>query len=209
MSEPRIELLGVPQSNFTRAVRITLEEKGVPYDLHPLAPHTPEILAVHPWGKIPVLRKGDFSLCESRAIVGYLDRVYPEVPAIPTNTPEIAAQVDQWISILSTVVDTVLIRRYALSFLFPNGPGGSVDREIIDAVIPEMRKAIQALDIALSGKTALAGDQFTFADALLTTMLEVTVTLPEGRGLMEGALNVTRYLEHHADRPSVAATRPW
>jgi glutathione S-transferase len=154
------------------------------------------------------LRKGDFSLCESRAIVGYLDRIYPEVPAIPADTPELAAQVDQWISILSTVVDTVLIRRYALSYRFPDGPGGSVDRDIIAAVVPDMRKALQTLDVALAGKSVLVGNHFTFADALLMTMLEVTVTLPEGRALMEEMLNATRYLKHHAERPSVAATRP-
>ena len=38
--------------------------------------HTPEIDAIHPFGKMPVLRHGDFTLCESKAIATYLDRAF-------------------------------------------------------------------------------------------------------------------------------------
>jgi glutathione S-transferase len=44
------------------------EEKGVPYDLVPVPPHSPEVEAIHPLGKIPAMRHGDITLCESKAI---------------------------------------------------------------------------------------------------------------------------------------------
>ena len=37
----KVEIIGMPQSTFVRVVRMTCEEKGVPYDLKPAAPHSP------------------------------------------------------------------------------------------------------------------------------------------------------------------------
>jgi glutathione S-transferase len=57
MSE--LEIIGVPQSNFVRTVRIACEEKQVPYRLTPGRPRSPEVKAIHPLGKIPVMRHGE------------------------------------------------------------------------------------------------------------------------------------------------------
>jgi glutathione S-transferase len=43
-------------------------------------PHTPEIDAVHPLGKIPALRHGDVTLAESRAICFYIDHAFGGPP---------------------------------------------------------------------------------------------------------------------------------
>jgi glutathione S-transferase len=66
MSE--LQIIGAPQSNYVWVVRIACHEKGVPYTLVPVMPHTPEVDAIHPLGKIPVLRHGNVTLAESRAI---------------------------------------------------------------------------------------------------------------------------------------------
>jgi glutathione S-transferase len=63
---PELQIIGVPQSNYVWVVRIACHEKGVPYTLLPVMPHTPEIEAIHPLGKIPALRHGDVVLAESR-----------------------------------------------------------------------------------------------------------------------------------------------
>ena len=60
-----LEIIGAPQSNFVRTARIACMEKGVPYTLTPARPHTPEVDAVHPLGKIPAMRHGEVTLCES------------------------------------------------------------------------------------------------------------------------------------------------
>ncbi len=59
-----VEILGFAPSTYTRVARMACEEKGVSYELKPLQPHSPEVLAIHPFGKIPALRHGDFELCE-------------------------------------------------------------------------------------------------------------------------------------------------
>jgi len=70
--------------NDSRSQRILwlLEELGAPYDIKPyqrdattrLAP--PELKAVHPLGKSPVISDGDITIAESGAIVDYLQRTY-------------------------------------------------------------------------------------------------------------------------------------
>src|SRR5262249_22807713 len=57
-----LEIIGAPQSNFVCTTRIACMEKGVPYTLNPARPHTPEVDAVHPLGRIPAMRHGDVTL---------------------------------------------------------------------------------------------------------------------------------------------------
>ena len=50
----------IPGSPFGRAVLTTLEEKGASYRLSPVAPgglRSPEHLARHPFGRVPVLEQ--------------------------------------------------------------------------------------------------------------------------------------------------------
>ena len=64
MSE--LQIIGVPQSNYVWVTRIACHEKGVSYRLLPVFPHTAEVDAVHPLGKIPALRHGDVTLSADR-----------------------------------------------------------------------------------------------------------------------------------------------
>src|SRR6185312_11665841 len=65
---PELQIIGAPQSNYVWVSRLACHEKGVTYTLVPVMPHTPEVDAVHPLGKIPALRHGNVTLAESRAI---------------------------------------------------------------------------------------------------------------------------------------------
>ncbi|MGG5888468.1 glutathione S-transferase family protein [Falsiroseomonas sp. HC035] len=78
-----IEIIGFPQSNFVWAVRIACAEKGVPHSLVPRPPHHPEVTAIHPLGKVPVMRHGAVRLAESRAICLYLDHAFPRPALMP------------------------------------------------------------------------------------------------------------------------------
>src|SRR6266446_3698539 len=87
----------IPGSPFGRAVLTTLEEKGARYSFSPLAPgglRSPEHLARHPFGRVPVLEHDGFLLYETQAILRYLDRVLPN-PALTPADPRRAARMDQ------------------------------------------------------------------------------------------------------------------
>ena len=79
----------------------TLEEKGASYRLAPMAPgahKSPEHLARHPFGRVPVLEHGGFVLYETQAILRYLDRVLP-APALTPADQNRAARMDQVMNI--------------------------------------------------------------------------------------------------------------
>src|SRR5215469_2884865 len=100
MSKP--EIIGSARSSYTRVVRLVCEEKGIDYTLTETLLGSPEIRAVHPFGKMPVLRHGNFALCESKAIASYLDCAFPG-PALMPDDPQQAALAEQWVSLINTV----------------------------------------------------------------------------------------------------------
>ncbi len=114
-----IEIFGIPQSNFVRAVRMVASEKGLAYVHRPVRPHTADALAVHPLGLVPGLRHGEIRLGESQAIVAYLDRLKTDPPMGPTGSPAEAAEIVQWMSIVATSVDRIIIRDYVVPYVFP------------------------------------------------------------------------------------------
>ena len=204
---PNVEIIGMPQSTFVRVVRMTCEEKGVPYDLNPVGPHSPEINAIHPFGKVPAMRHGDVELCESKAIATYLDRVFDGPKVIPED-PRLAAEVEQWVSMVNTTIDPVMIRTYLLSYIFPKGADGKPDRAVIDGAVPAMRKQFEVLDRAVAKSGYLVGTGYTLADINLMPILFYVQRFPEGGEAMKAATDLTAYFERNAGRPSFQNTMP-
>jgi glutathione S-transferase len=117
------EIIGSSRSTYTRVVCMVCEEKGIEYQLTQAELGAPEVVAIHPFGKMPVLRHGDFELCESKAIATYLDRSFPGPRLIPSD-PRLGALTEQWVSLVNTVMDATLIRTYLLAYAFPRTADG-------------------------------------------------------------------------------------
>jgi glutathione S-transferase len=201
-----LQLIGAPASNYVWVCRIAATEKGVPYSLTSAMPHTPEVDAIHPFGKIPVMRHGAVTLAESRAICLYIDRTFDGPALVPADTAA-AAQVEQWVSIVNTHVDPVWLRQYAGAYLFPGTPDGTPNRPVIDAALPKMEQQFAAMDRAVAGGH-LAADRFTLADMNFLPILYYMGKFPESAALRDRHANLTAYLERHLARPSVQATIP-
>jgi glutathione S-transferase len=202
-----LQILGAPQSNFVWVVRMACAEKGVPYDLVPLRPHCPEIDAIHPFGRIPAMRHGDLELCESKAIVTYIDRSFGGPRLIPDD-PVAAAKVEQWVSLINTTIDPVMVRGYLLAYFFPGTSDGSPDRAKIDATLPVMRKQAEILDGVVAKTGYLAGDAFSLADIDLLPILYYLQKLPEGTDVVRSNKNLLAYFDRHAERPCFKSTIP-
>ena len=203
----KIKIIGVPQSNYVWVVRMACEEKGVPYEIAPVRPHTPDIDALHPLGKIPGMRHGDVSLCESKAIVTYIDKTFAGPKLIPEDARS-AAEVEQWVSLVNTAIDPCLVRVYLLAYFFPKTADGSPDRAAIDAVLPAMRKQIDLLDRAVAKTGFLAAGRFTLADINLLPILYYVQRCPEGGEMVQGAQNLAGYYARHSERASFKASTP-
>jgi glutathione S-transferase len=183
------------------------EEKGVPYELIPVPPHSPDVLAIHPFGKIPALRHGDFELCESKAIADYLDRSFDGPALFPSDARE-RARAEQWVSIVNTMVDPVMIRTYLFGYFFPKTEDGSPNRAAIDGALPALKQQIAILDKAVAPTGYLAGDRFSYADINLMVILYYVKMFPEGAEALANAKSLAAYYERHAQRPSFKNTIP-
>src|SRR5215472_5232187 len=204
---PSVEIIGFAPSTYVRVARMVCEEKGILYELKPSRPHAPEVTAIHPFGKIPVMRHGDFELCESKAIATYLDLAFPG-PRLFPDEPRHAALTEQWVSLVNTKMDGTLVRSYLLSYVFPKGSDGKPDRTVIDAVVPEVEKEIQLLDRAVAKGGFLAGDSFTLADINVMPILAYLRNFPESGAAITAAKSLSAYYDRLATRPSFRNTVP-
>jgi glutathione S-transferase len=204
---PKPEIIGSARSTYTRVVCMVCEEKGIDYVLTERPLGAPEIRAIHPLGKMPVLRHGDVELFESKAIATYLDRSFPG-PSIFPSDPRLAALTEQWVSLVNTVMDRTLIRTYLLAYIAPKTSDGKPDREAIEAVMPAVREQLGILDHAVAKAGYLVGDQFTFADINLLPILHRVGQAPEGAKVIAAATHLAAYYERHAARPSFTRTIP-
>ncbi|MGD8908674.1 MAG: glutathione S-transferase N-terminal domain-containing protein [Chromatiales bacterium] len=99
-----IKLVSFKLCPFVQRAVITLEEKGVVYDLEYIELDDPPawFKARSPFGKVPLLLIGEEVLFESAVILDYLDEVYPRWwrPGPSSCWPGRACSV-QWWGILS------------------------------------------------------------------------------------------------------------
>ncbi|MBV8193516.1 MAG: glutathione S-transferase family protein [Alphaproteobacteria bacterium] len=203
----RPEILGSLRSTYTRAVCMLCEEKGIDYQLTETPLNAPALYAVHPLGRMPVLRHGDVELFESKAIATYLDLSFPGPRFIPSEA-RLAGLTEQWVSLVNTLVDRTFIRTYLFAYVVPMLTGGKPDRQAIDAVLPAVREQVAILDKAVAATGCLVGEQLTFADINLLPILHRVQQAPEGAVVVKEAGNLARYYEKHSARPSFKRTDP-
>jgi glutathione S-transferase len=202
-----LQIIGASPSNFVWVTRIVCIEKGVPYKHVQVMPHTPEVDAIHPFGKIPVMRHGEVTLCESRAIIAYIDRTF-DGPSLVPRDPIAATQVEQWVSMVCTTIDPLWIRQYYAAYVLTARAGREPDRAQIDAVIPKMAPQFDIMDRAVGKTGHLVGDGFTLADAYLTPILYYMNAVPESRALLAKSANLAACLDRHLGRKSVQEAKP-
>jgi len=202
-----VEIIGPAPSTYTRTACMVCEEKAIPYNLKQSPPHSPDVVAIHPFGKVPVMRHGDFELCESKAIATYLDLGFPGPKLIPTD-PRHAALTEQWVSLVNTKMDGTLVRSYLFNYIFPKTSDGSPDRTVIDAVVPAVKQEIELLDRAVAKGGFLAGDSFTFADINVMPILAYLKNFPEAGNAIAAAKSLSAYYDRLAARPSFQKTAP-
>ena len=201
----------IPGSPFGRAVLATLEEKGASYRLAPVAPGTcrsPEHMARHPFGRVPVLEHNGFSLYETQAILRYLDRVLPApAPALTPADPRRVARMDQ----VMNVNDWYLFQGVGnvIGFQRVIGPmlmGLTPDEAVIAAAMPQARAVFEELARLLGEQPYFAGDEISLADLLVAPQIGFFTQTPEWSVLGTPHANLVAWLARMEARPSLQAT---
>jgi glutathione S-transferase len=201
-----LEIMGVPFSNYVRSIRMLCEEKGITYKLTPSWPQSPEVKAIHPAGQIPVMRHGNVTLFESKAIATYIDRTFPGQKFIPDDTLE-TAQVEQWVSYGNVKVDRWIIREFVVPSVFFDKTKGP-DTARIAAALPEIDKCCKALDDAVVQTGHLVGARLTYADMNVIPMLSTLLNFPAGKDILANYSSLSAYLARLANLPSFKNTAP-
>ncbi len=156
-----ITLCGFALSNYYNKVKLVLLEKGLPFTEERIATGDKDAttLAVSPLGKVPFIRTAHGTLCESGAIVEYLDSLAP-TPALLPADPWAAAKVRE----LAVFVDLHL--ELVARELYPQAFFGAT---IGDAQQARVRKLLDKHIVGFKQLARfspyVAGESFTLADA--------------------------------------------
>ena len=205
-------IYGSANSSFVWTARLACEEKGVGYTLAAVGNNSfadlksEEHLRLHPFGRIPAMRHGDFALFEAVAICRYVDEAF-DGPALQPAEVRPRALMNQWISATNDYLVADLLRGFVAAHLFPSGPDGQPDAGVVERFEPKVRRHAQVIDRALDGRPYLAGDGITIADLLLAPIMGYVGNMPDGLELVDGLDNLARWWRAVSERPSFRATK--
>jgi glutathione S-transferase len=181
-------MIVVHHLNNSRSQRILwlLEELGLPYEVKRyqrdaktmLAP--PELRAVHPLGKSPVISDGDLTLAESGAIVDYLASRYGNEKLIPNReTPEYLRYV-YWMHFAEGTAMPPLLLKLVFDRI-ESGPMPFFVRPVARAiaqrakqvmVLPNLQRQLDYMESELGRYEWFAGPAFSAADIQMSFPLE-------------------------------------
>jgi glutathione S-transferase len=168
-----MRLYGASQSPFVRKARIVLEEKGVPYETENLipVPKTPELLALHPMGKIPILRDGDVVVPDSSVICAYLEKRHPAPALYPADPAALAKALflEEYADTrVFEVLGPILFERVVKRFVLQQEPDEARVADLLERELPPVLDYLES-QAPGDGDSVLA--RFGIADAALGAQL--------------------------------------
>jgi glutathione S-transferase len=208
--------------NNSRSQRILwlLEELGLAYEIKKyqrdprtmLAP--PELRAVHPLGKSPVIQDGDTIVAESGAIIEYLVGRYGDGSRGPALAPAAGTPERLHYTYFLHYAEGSAMPPLLLKLVFDRvatSPGPFFVRPIARAIAekvlttfvqPQIRQHLTFLEGELTQRTWFAGDAFSAADVQMSFPLEAAAA----RGGLDAQYpHLVAYLERIHARPAYRA----
>jgi len=207
-------MITVHHLNNSRSQRILwlLEETGTEYEIKRyqrdpktmLAP--PELKAVHPLGKSPVITDGELTLAESGAIIDYLANRYGDWLLPAAGTPE-RLRCNYWLHfaegsampplLLKLVFDT--LERAPMPFFVKPIARGISKKMKGTYINPQLRQTLDYLEGELGKSEWFAGDTFSAADIQMSFPLEAAASRA---GLDASRPKLKAFLERIHARPA-------
>lgn len=203
----QVQILGPTFSTFVRSVMLCCVEKGISYEAKfevdgtAITMKSEEHYAFHPFGRVPVLLHDGRQLFETATICRYLEEVFSGPELQPENA-HLRALVDQWAAALSIYANDAIVRNYLLEFVFPKGENGEIRMDKVTEAEPDLINTLTLLTAQLGHNDYICGDQYSYADAILTPMLDYLEQLPQGKALLGNDTPLALYLERMRNRPS-------
>ena len=135
-----ITLCGICISNYYNKVKLALLEKGIAFQEQYVATGSKDeaVLSCSPLGKVPFIRTEQGSLCESQAILDYLEALQPEPRLLPVD-PWAAAKVRELTTFIDLHLELVTRELYGKAFF-----GGDISEANAARVRRQLEKNIAA-----------------------------------------------------------------
>ena len=218
-NDTKVAMIVVHHLNNSRSQRVLwlLEELGVPYDIKRyerdkktmLAP--PELRAIHPLGKSPVLTDGKLTLAESGAIVEYLVEMYGNAESCAVLSPEHGTpdylRYRYWLhyaegSMMSPLLLKLVfdkIERSPMPFFVKPIAKAISGKAKSSFIMPQITTHLDYLEAELGKSAWFVGDEFTAADVQMSFPIEAAAA--------RGGLDASRprlmdYLQRIHARPA-------
>ncbi len=180
---------------FSRAASVVwmLEEVGVEHELRWVdimagGQKAPEILALNPMGKLPILTDGDVVVTESAAIGLYLADRYAPGRLAPTLSDPARGTYLRWSLFAPSVIEPGSMAKMA-GWTFKEGQAGW---SAYDAMLAAMEGAV-------TGRDFLLGDTFSMADVIFGGTLRYMLAFK----MIEARPAFTAYAERLGARPAL------
>ncbi|MEM9844010.1 MAG: glutathione S-transferase family protein [Pseudomonadota bacterium] len=210
MSEP-ITLYGMTGSVYTRVAQIVLREKELSFEYEEIDPFELPLpafyAALHPFGRVPVLKHGEFALYETQAITTYLDTTFPGPSLIPSDD-KARARMIQVISIVDAYGYWPLVRQVFEQRVWNALDNLPVDEAVIANGLEVSGKVIAALEAISAEGLVLNSNGITRADAHLAPMIDYFRMAPEGAAMLAQHPHLSAWWHQMETRASVRDTRP-
>ena len=180
-------MITVHHLNDSRSQRVLwlLEELGLPYEVKRyerdaktrLAP--PELKAIHPLGKSPVLDDGDIHVAETGAIIEYLLESHPAAGLRPGRGTDAARRFTYWLHYAEGSAMTPLLLKLIFGVLpsrvpflarpVAKGISKAMNANMID---PQIAAHTALWEAELTRSAWVAGDAFSAADIMMSFPIE-------------------------------------
>ncbi|MCF8210751.1 MAG: glutathione S-transferase [Rhodoferax sp.] len=157
-----ITLCGFAVSNYYNIVKMALLEKAALFseELVKTASREESVLSCSPLAKIPFIRTPQGGLCESQAILEFIEATYPQ-PALLPSDPYAAAKVREMITFINLHLELVARELYSQAFF-----GGTVSEATQARVRKHLEKNIVGFKRLAKFSPYVVGDTFTLADCV-------------------------------------------
>lgn len=180
-----IELWWGSGSPYSWRALLALELKRVPYVSHQVQfakqeHRSPELLAMNPRGRVPVLKDGDYVCFESLAILHYLDRKYPEPPLFG-RTAEECGTINRVINEYEWYAEEH-IQKLIYVILFQGLDGR---KEEVERAMQHVTNEARTIEKRLASSAWLVGEQVSAADIVVFPGIQILLRALERRDAHE------------------------
>lgn len=175
-----MKLYGALLSPFVRKVALAAAEKGMEYELVLSSPGNPDpdFAAASPFGKIPAIRDGDFTLADSTAIVTYLDAKQPSPALLPAEA-RARGQAMWFDEFADTIYGASALKILFNRLVAPRILKRPYDEDVARQGEAELPPILEYLESVVPEQGWLVGD-FTLADISVASMVRTLCYVGHG-----------------------------